>query len=58
MLALDHIILVRNPRGGLLVIQDDGDCPHVFPSEEHAKEWARTSKLCQAWDYQIVEVEI
>jgi hypothetical protein len=54
---MSFIILVRNPRDKRVgAIQDDEPgVIHEFPTEGEAERFARSSKLCQAWGYEVVE---
>ena len=55
------IVLVRNPSGNIVVIDDgEGEWPRVavFDDADDAEEMAHDQPLCQVWDYQVVELDI
>jgi hypothetical protein len=56
---MNYILITRNPRGkGILTITtDDGDVAQ-FETEEEAEACADQQPLCQAWGYQVVELEL
>lgn len=62
---MSYIVLMRNPRGGvgsLMTITSEDDFENQiiaeFDSYDEADECASTQMLCEAWGYQIVEVDV
>lgn len=55
---MNYILITRNPSGlGLLTIMT-GDEIAQFETEEEAETCADQQPLCQAWGYQVVELEL
>ena len=58
---MNFMIVTRNPNGkGLLTIMTGEDCEEIaqYETEGEAIEAAENQILCEAWGYQIVELEI
>lgn len=53
------VVLLRNPTNGriLFLSEDDPDEMRVFISAPDAEAEAYRHPLCQAWPYQIVELD-
>lgn len=54
MVGMDHIILVRM-NNEIVAISDD-EAIYTFPNLDAAVDFADESRLCQAFLYQIVEL--
>ena len=56
---MGYIVTTRNPKTGKLhvILDDDEDAPAEFETWDKANEMAHQSKLCAAWNYQILETE-
>jgi hypothetical protein len=52
------IILVRNPhtRKLLVITEDDGETPVEFDTSGEAYKAAKHIPICQAWDFDTVDV--
>jgi hypothetical protein len=55
---MNYILITRNPTGkGVLTIMTDDEITQ-FETEEEAEACANEQPLCQAWGYQVVELEL
>lgn len=54
----NYIIVTRNPRTQKLavVMDEDGDHPVEFTSEDDANRYAGEMVVCEAWGFDLVEV--
>lgn len=56
---MNYILITRNPsRKGILTIMTDDEEIAQFETEEEAEACAVQQPLCQAWGYQVVELEL
>jgi hypothetical protein len=56
---MKYVILVRNPSNYRVIgINAEDDALESFETEDEAEQCAAQQPLCQAWGYQIVELEI
>lgn len=55
---MGYIVLTRNPSTKKLIVimNDDHEEIAEFPTENEAIDAVVRSKLCSAWDYEVVEV--
>ena len=55
---MSYIIAIRNPdRGGIIIVQDENYETAQYGTEYEAEFFCTENELCQAWGYQILEVE-
>ena len=58
-LTMNYILITRNTLGkGILAIMNDDEEIAQFETEEEAEACADQQPLCQAWGYQVVELEL
>jgi|Wag4MinimDraft_6_1082665.scaffolds.fasta_scaffold01959_3 hypothetical protein len=56
---MNYILITRNTLGkGILAIMNDDEEIAQFETEEEAEACADQQPLCQAWGYQVVELEL
>ncbi len=55
----EYVILIRHSNRGVIALMDDTmEMLAVFPDRDAAEECADEHALCQAWPYQVVELEV
>ena len=55
---MNYILITRNPNGlGVLTILTDDNIAQ-FETKQEAEACASEQPLCQAWGYQVVELDI
>jgi uncharacterized protein YciI len=55
---MNYILITRNPTGKGVIAIMTGDEIAQFETEEEAEACADQQPLCQAWGYQVVELEL
>ncbi len=56
---MNYILITRNPSyKGIITIMNDDEEITQFETEEEAEACATKQPLCQAWGYQVVELEL
>ena len=54
---MECVILVRHPNGSVVAMNEGDENPMVFDNRDQAIECAETQPFCQAFPYQIVELD-
>lgn len=57
---MSYVIVIRNPSDGKLMTANDDDEGAVaeFETEEAAGRAAKELAVCQAWPFEVVEIEL